>query len=86
MHERINERVKILSIYDPQTGKTIPYRMKWRGFVHDIQRVTYYHPERLGRNILHIFHLTDGNLDFKVVLNSETLSWILKEVSDGGVN
>ena len=86
MHERINERVKILSIYDPQTGITTPYRMKWRNHVHDITQVTYYHQERLGRNILHIFHLTDGNLDFKVVLNSETLSWILKEVSDGGVN
>ena len=86
MHARINERVKIISIYDPKTGKTIPHRMKWRGSVHDITRVTYYHSERLGRTLLHIFHLTDGNLDFKVVLNSETLSWILKEVSDGGVN
>ncbi|MCR4263394.1 MAG: hypothetical protein NUV98_01585 [Candidatus Roizmanbacteria bacterium] len=86
MHERINERVKILSIYDPQTGTTTPYRMKWRNHVHDITQVTYYHSERLGRTVLHIFHLTDGNLDFKVVLNSETLSWILKEVSDGSVN
>ena len=86
MHAKINERVKILSIYDPVSGKTTPYRMKWRDQVHRIKQVTYYHPERMGREILHIFHLTDGNLDFKVVLNSETLSWMLEEVSDGNVN
>jgi len=83
MHIRINERVKIHSLYDPQNGKTVPYQMIWKGQTHTISRVTYYHPERRGREILHIFHLTDDNLDFKVVLNSETLMWTLEEVCDG---
>ena len=86
MHIKINERVKILSIYDPETGKTIPHRIKWHNVVHRISRVTYYHTERRGRELLHIFHLTDDELDFRVVLNSETLSWTLEEVSDGGIN
>ena len=86
MHAKINERVKILSLYNPESGKTTPCRMKWREQIHRISKVTYYHTERTGRNLLHIFHLTDGNLDFRVILDSETLSWTLEEISDGGVN
>ncbi|MBI4130721.1 hypothetical protein HY468_05360 [Candidatus Roizmanbacteria bacterium] len=83
MRIKTNERVKVLSIYDPDQGKTLPYRLSWSGNVHNISKVSYYHQERHGRITFHIYHVTDGTLDFRLTVDSETLAWRLREVTDG---
>lgn len=85
MRIRTNERIKVLSIYDPEKGKTIPYRLSWAGDVHTISQVSYYHQQRIGRITFHVYHVTDGTLDFRITVDSETLAWTLREVNDGAV-
>lgn len=83
MFETINERISVLTKYDKESGNVVPVKIKWQGRVYNIQSVSYYHKLREGRNIQHIFHVTDGNMDFKLKLNSETLHWSLIEITDG---
>lgn len=79
----MNERVKVLAVYDPETGHTIPHRLNWSGRTHNLSKMSYYHRQRYGAVTRHIYHVTDGELDFRLFVDSDTLSWTLEEVSDG---
>src|SRR3712207_3597061 len=83
MIEPIQEKVGVISIYDNLKRSFRPYKLRWQMREYIITKVAYYHKIREGRTIIHIFHATDGNLDFKLLFNSDTLSWTLAEVYDG---
>jgi hypothetical protein len=83
MHEYINERVSAITSYNRDTGKVVPAKIRWQAKIYTITSVSYYHKIQEGKNIQHIFHVTDGNMDFKLKLDSETLRWTLMEVTDG---
>jgi hypothetical protein len=83
MKIRTNEYIKVLTIYDPDRGNTVPHRLQWQNEVHTITNIGYYHRERRGRNMVHIYHVTDGALDFRILCDSESLAWKLEEVIDG---
>lgn len=86
MHELINEKVSVITVYSRETGQVIPRKIRWQGRDYLIKQLTYYHRIRQGRLLLHIFHVTDGIIDFRLSFNSETLHWKLEEVSDGTDN
>jgi len=79
----MNERVKVLAVYDPETGRTVPHRLSWSGRTHTLSKMSYYHRQKYGAVTRHIYHVTDGELDFRLFVDSDTLSWTLEEVSDG---
>ena len=86
MLEVINEKISVISKYDRMKGIVTPLKLHWQGREFFIKKLSYYHRVRLGRNIQHIFHVTDDNLDFRLRLDSETLHWTLEEISDGTAN
>jgi len=86
MNEMINEKVSVISSYDRMKGFVMPKKMRWQGKDYILIKLTYHHKIREGRNIQHIFHVTDGSMDFRLRLDSETLHWTLEEVTDGTAN
>lgn len=83
MIEYINEKVSVVSSYNHEQNRFIPYKIRWRLREYFIKKLAYYHKIHEGRNLIHIFHVTDGNLDFRLRLDSENLDWTLEEISDG---
>lgn len=83
MNEVINEKVSVVTIYDREKRTAVPYKLKWHGRVYKITNIGYHHTAREGRTLNHIFSVTDGNLAFRLRLDTETLSWTLEQVSDG---
>ena len=83
MHEVVNEKVSVLTRYDRERGVVEPVRVKWQGRVRNITKTGYYHKVRVGRTIQHVFHVSDGSLDYRLRCDSETLMWHLEEVADG---
>lgn len=83
MNEPINEKVSVISSYDRLKGTVKPIKMKWQGRDYIFTSVAYPYKVREGRNITHIFHVSDGAMDFKLRLDSENLHWTLVEVTDG---
>lgn len=83
MNEKIFEKVSVISSYNTEKNKVIPYKIRWQLRDYFIKKLNYYHKVREGRSLQHIFHVTDGNLDFRLRLNSENLEWTLEEISDG---
>ena len=83
MIERIDEKVAVITSYNPSLGRVMPRRMEWRGKTYLITKLGYHHATRDGRRMYHIFAVTDGTTDFRLKLDTETLHWTLEEVSDG---
>ena len=86
MNESINEKISVVTIYDREKGTIQPYQLKWQGKKYTINKIGYYHKIRVGRGMKHIFSVTDGNMFFRLSLDSETLIWTLEHISDGFVN
>ncbi len=84
MNEIINEKISVITIYDKKN--VLPFRIKWQGRVYDISKIGFHHKIKEGTRLFHIFSVTDGNLDFRLKFDTETLHWILEEVSDGLAN
>jgi hypothetical protein len=75
-----------VSAYSQEKNRFIPYKMRWRLRDYFIKKLAYHHKGREGRNLYHVFHVTDGNLDFRMTFDTESLSWVLEEVSDGSAD
>lgn len=86
MYEKIFEKVSVITSYDQEKNRVIPYRIRWRMRDYFVKKLSYYHKLREGRDLYHVFHVTDGNLDFCLKFNSDDLTWILEEISDGNAS
>lgn len=80
MSEHIDETVSVITIFNHEKGTVLPREIKWRGRVYHINKLGYHHAVRQGRMLLHIFHVTDGTNDFRLLLNTENLHWTLQEM------
>jgi len=83
MNEKVFEKISVVSSYNHEKNRFIPYKIRWRLRDYFIKKIAYHHKIREGRNLIHIFHVTDGNLDFRIRLDAENLNWTLEDVSDG---
>ncbi len=83
MLEQLREKISVITKYNEKTNATMPVKIHWRGREYVMKKLAYYHKTRHGRVVQHIFHTTDGNLDFRLRLDSDTLTWILEEITDG---
>ena len=86
MHDIINEKISVISRFDRQNGVVMPVKFRWQGRDYSLNKLAYYHRFRIGRSLQHIFHVTDGHLDFRLRLDSDDLHWYLEEVTDGATN
>lgn len=86
MNEIINEKVSVICSYNRETGLVMPRKIHWQGRDYLIKKLTYCHKIRQGRTLLHVFHVTDGMMDFCLRLDTNNLHWTLEEVCDGTAN
>lgn len=86
MNEIINEKVSVICSYNRETGLVMPRKIHWQGRDYIINKLTYYHKVKRGKTLLHIFHATDGVMDFRLRLDTNNLHWTLEEVCDGTAN
>lgn len=81
--EVINEKVSVVLVCSREKAMIMPYKMRWQGREYKMTQLAYHHKARLGRTIMHIFHVTDGTNDYRLRLDTETLGWTLEEVLYG---
>lgn len=86
MTHHIREYVDVVTIYNHMKKVVFPYKIRWRGREYKIIKLGYHHRERVGRVLFHIFHVSTSSLAFRLRFDSQGLSWMLEEVSDGTAN
>lgn len=79
----INEKIHVLSSFDPDSGRVTIHKVKWRGKVYKVTKVGYHHAAREGRHLYHYFGvLTENNSSFYIKYDTLNLHWTLVEVID----
>lgn len=83
MHEVINEKVSVATLYDRTKNLNMPVKLRWQGKTYTINKLGFHHKYRQGRTLMHVFSVSNSNLAFRLEFDSDTLTWTLKEISDG---
>ena len=86
MIEKIDEPVSVELIFNSTTRSVFPHLIRWRGRLYTIKTVGLHHRIKEGTTLLHVFSVSDGNLFFRLVLDTQNLHWKLTEVADASVN
>lgn len=86
MIEHLHEKIDVLAIFNRLGNVVAVRRLKWQNRIYEITKQVYVYKRREGRNINHVFHVSNAALHFKILFNTETLTWWLEEVSDGHTN
>ena len=60
-----------------------PKWVKWKSRVYKIEKIGMHHSYREGRTLYHVFSVITDTLFLRLKLNTENLSWVLEEISDG---
>lgn len=83
MSNIINEKIAVITSFDPYTGNVFPHKIKWQGRVYKIIKTGFHYPMRQGRKLLHYFGVvSENNTSFKLKLDTDNLHWTLEEVVD----
>ncbi len=83
MLEKIHERVPVIFFFDPFTKRKWPAKLLWRGRAYTIKKLGMHYKVREGRTLIHIFTVSTDTLDFKLRLDTEELTCVVEEVTDG---
>lgn len=83
MITKLDVSVSVESFFDHQQRKFSPRRLFWSGRSFLLTKIGLHHTVRRGRTLFHVFSTVSSRVFFRLELNSENLTWSLKEVSDG---
>jgi len=75
--------LQILSEPVQVTFSRQPLFLTWAGRSYSVQKLGLHHHYREGRTLHHVYSVVADGLFFRLNLNTDTMSWILQEVSDG---
>ena len=82
----INKPISVVAFYfknaGPQRLKCFPKRMEYSGRTIDFTETGMVHPVQEGARMLHVFDMTDGNADYRLEFDAETLDWKLIYIAD----
>lgn len=76
MIQTLSEPIRV--VFDKE-----PLSLTWAGRGYVVSEVGLHHRYRDGIVLHHVFSVVAGNLFFRLDLNTDSLLWELKEVSDG---
>jgi len=82
MIQKLGIPVSVTLHFDHKTRQVIPTEVLFEGHLHQIVKVGFHHTYRVGRTLFHVFSVVSETLFFKLVLNTDTLSWNLEEIAD----
>ncbi len=86
MIQKLDVPVSVLSVFDHRTRTTMPKKVLFDGREHKIIKIGFHHTFRDGRTLYHVFSAASESMFFRLVLDTDTLSWRLLEVHDGETN
>jgi hypothetical protein len=79
----LNERIKVIAVFSDGLNPCRPIKFRRQnGREVDITEIGLLHPNMHGRKTMHVFDVTDGQADYRLEFDSETLVWRLTREAD----
>lgn len=79
----INEPVSVTLIYNGDLRKIKISSLKWRNRIYAVNAIDLHHYYRKGETLLHVFSISTRDLYFRLLFNTNNLSWIVEQIADG---
>lgn len=79
----VNEVIDVVSYSVKGRGVVVPLLFRWRGKKWKMKEIGLRHQVKEGEVLHHIFEGSNGNLNFRLDLNTRSLQWTLIATSDG---
>lgn len=74
----LNERVEVVATFEDGLDTCVPRKFRRpNGREVVVTELGLRHPMAAGRRMLHVFDVTDGGSDYRLVLDAERLTWRL---------
>jgi hypothetical protein len=86
MIQKLKMPVTVTLVYDHRSRTVTPKLVIFDGREYPIIKTGMHHTYREGRTLFHVFSAASDAVFFRLVLNTDTLAWILEEVADGESN
>ena len=78
MYQTIKEPIKVLVSF---FGKQVrPLAFFWKGRRYEIDKINLVHSQRLGRDTLYYFSVSDKANFYRLVFDTGSLTWSLEEI------
>lgn len=79
----LNERVDVIATFGTGLNPCVPVRFRRAsGREVEITEIGLRHPTMKGTRMVHIFDVTDGGADYRLVFDAERLTWHLTMEAD----
>ncbi len=86
MIQKIIAPTSVLALFNHKKHSFEPILILWEGKKHKVKKIGYHHKIKEGEVLFHVFSLLCESLFFRLKLNTENLTWVIEEISDGEVN
>jgi hypothetical protein len=83
----INERVDVVAVFRRRgdiATLCMPCRMRFRGRDIELRELGLRHPTVAGKRMIHVFDMSDGEADYRLEFDAESLTWTLIAMLEGG--
>lgn len=82
MIQAINTPISVTTRYNHHLRQTRPVTVSWEGRDYHLIKIGLHHTFREGRTLYHVFSAASQACFFKLILNTDTLTWHLSEIAD----
>jgi len=86
MNQPINKEISALVTFDCDKKRVTPIKIRWGKRVHKIDKIGFHHKYKKGNTLYHVFSVCNKDLHFRLLFDTDTLIWVLQEISDGNTN
>jgi len=83
MNTKVDSPVVVHFLFDRPCSLSRPTKLFWHGREYPITKIGLHHTYRQGSVLFHVFSVISSDTFFRLVFNSQNLSWLLEEVGDG---
>lgn len=83
MVQQLNEPVSVISFYNHTRKRVGLTKIIWNKREYVVTKIGLHHTYRKGATLYHVFSVIADGLFFRLLLNSESLQWLVEYVSDG---
>lgn len=83
MQQKLSVPVSVDLYFDHRRRQSVPALVVWENRRYPIIKIGLHHTYCQGRTLYHVFSAISNSIFFRLVFNTENLSWSLEEISDG---
>ena len=85
MNKNINEEVAVVSSYDPNDGRYLPWRIRWGSREYNTRSIAAVIPHWEDSHLHHQFTIFDGTQYLLLDLDTSNLHWRLVSIGDNSI-